>query len=325
VPRIVVIVMGSTRSTGRWLSPSFIAARVPQAVRGGSVRRRSCAFSLSAGNHERLEATSSPVFASYAPSARPALSLQSSPRVENESRRLLARIGGWAAIAMLALVPFQLVVYVVSPPPDSVIGWFELFQRNRLVALVDLDLVLLIDYLLAGFVFLGLWVTMRSSSPGAASIMLVLELIAITTYIASNPAIEMMSLADRYSSVATDAQRQQILAAGEATSVTWTGTAFVMSYLLSAFATVIASVVMLRTRAFTRTTGVIGIIYGALNLVPSSAGTLGLVLSLASLLPMLAWLALVARGLLSPRRRWIDDNSNTSDGSVALPGHSYAT
>jgi hypothetical protein len=235
-------------------------------------------------------------------------------RVENEVRRLLARIGGWAAIAMLALVPLQLVVYVVSPPPESVIGWYELFQRNRLVALVDLDLLLLVDYLLAGFVFLGLWVTQRSSSPAAASIMLALELIAITTYITSNPAIEMMSLADRYSIAATDLQRQQLLAAGEATITTWTGTAFVTSYLLSAVATLIASVVMLRTRTFTRMTGVAGIIYGTLNLVPSSAGTLGLVLSLASLIPMLVWLVLVARGLLRPPHARHEQEPRSGDG-----------
>lgn len=182
------------------------------------------------------------------------------------------------------------------------LGWYELFQRNRLVALVDLDLLLLIDYVLVGFVFLGLWVRLRPSSPAAASIMLVLELLAITTYITSNPAIEMMSLADRYSIAATDLQRQQLLAAGEATIVTWTGTAFVTSYLLSAIATLLASVAMLRTHTFTRTTGVIGIINGVLNLVPSSAGTVGLVLSLASLIPMLAWLVLVARGLLRPHQ-----------------------
>jgi hypothetical protein len=200
---------------------------------------------------------------------------------------------------MLALVPIQLVVFAVFPPPDSVSGWYELFGRNRLVALVDLDALLLVDYLLAGLVFVALWVTLRPSAPAAANTMLVLELIAITTYIASNPAVEMMSLADRYSTAATDLQRQQILAAGEATIVTWTGTAFVMSYLLSAVATLLGSIVMLRTHAFTRTTGVVGIIYGVLNLVPSSAGTPGLVLSIASLLPMLVWLVLVARRLLS--------------------------
>jgi hypothetical protein len=215
------------------------------------------------------------------------------------NERFLTRLAGWAAIAMLALVPLQVLVYAVSPPPETVIGWYELFERNRFVALVGLDLVLLIDYLLAGLVFAGLWVALRRASPAAAGTMLALELLAVATYIASNPAIEMMSLADRYAAATTDARREQLLAAGEAVSVSWTGTAFVTSYILSALATLIGSVAMLRTGAFTKLTGIIGVVYGALNLVPASAGTLGLVVSLVSLIPMLLWLVLIARALRS--------------------------
>jgi hypothetical protein len=76
----------------------------------------------------------------------------------------------------------------------------------------------------------------------------------------------------------------------------WTGTAFVTSYILSAVAALIGSVVMLRTRVFSRATGLVGVVYGVLNLVPSNAGMLGLALSLAALIPMLVWLVLIARG-----------------------------
>jgi hypothetical protein len=210
----------------------------------------------------------------------------------------VAKLGGWAAISMLALIPLQIVAYVVSPPPTSVIGWYELFADNRLLALVDLDLLLLVDYLLAGAVFVALWVSMRRSHPAAMAIMLGLELLAIAAYIASNPAIEMMSLADQYAAATTDARRGQLVAAGESTLAAWTGTAFVTSYLLSAAATLVASIAMLRSGVFSRATAVLGIVYGALNVVPSNAGTLGLVLSLASLIPMVAWLALIAHRLL---------------------------
>jgi hypothetical protein len=210
----------------------------------------------------------------------------------------VARLGGWAAVAMLALVPLQVLVYAVSPPPTSVVGWFELFDRNPLLALVDLDILLLVDYLLAGFVFLGLWVAMRETHPQAMAVMLGLELVAIAAYIASSPAIEMMSLAEEYAIAASDARRELLLAAGESTLASWTGTAFVTSYLLAAVATLVASIAMLRSQVFSRTTAILGVVYGALNLVPANAGTLGLVLSLCSLIPMIAWLALVARRLL---------------------------
>lgn len=229
----------------------------------------------------------------------------------------VARIAGWAAIAMLALIPLQLVAYVVAPPPTTVAGWYELFERDRLLALVDLDLLLLVDYLLAGLVFLGLWVAMRRVHPEAMAIMLGLELLAVAAYIASNPAIEMMSLADQYASATTDARRAQLLAAGDATLASWTGTAFVTSYLLSAIATLVASVAMLRSRVFSRATGTIGVVYGVLNLVPASAGTLGLVFSLASLIPMIAWLALIARRLLRAART---SSPSVTTGGLAFQG-----
>jgi hypothetical protein len=229
----------------------------------------------------------------------------------------VGRIAGWAAVAMLALVPLQLLAYVLSPPPTTVVGWFELFERDRLIALVDLDLLLLVDYVLAGFVFLGLWVAMRRAQPQAMAVMLGLELLAIAAYISSAPAIEMMTLAEAYASASSDARREQLLAAGESTLASWTGTAFVTGYLLSAIATLVASIAMLRSHAFSRTTGLVGVVYGALNLVPASAGTLGLVLSLCSLIPMIAWLALVARRLLRTSR---DDGRRVGAGRLAFGG-----
>ena len=226
----------------------------------------------------------------------------------------VARLGGWAAVAMLVLIPLQLVAYVLVPPPTTVTAWFELFERHRLLALIDLDLLLLVDELLAGLVFAGLWVALRRSHPVAAAVMLVLELVAIAAYIPSNPAFDLMSLAAQHADAPTAARREQLRAAGDAVLAAWTGTAFVTSYLLSASATIVASIAMLRARGFGRAVGTIGLVYGALNLVPANAGTVGLVLSLASLLPMIAWLASIARVLL---RRTPAGNPARATGGLA--------
>ena len=65
----------------------------------------------------------------------------------------LHRVGGMAALAVLVLIPIQMVVFFVWPPPNSVIGWFALFQDNALVGLLDMDLLLIVDYLLLIGVF----------------------------------------------------------------------------------------------------------------------------------------------------------------------------
>src|SRR5215207_1798565 len=60
----------------------------------------------------------------------------------------LHRVGGTAALAVLVLIPIQMVVFFLWPPPNTVIGWFTLFQDNALVGLLDMDLLLIVDYLL---------------------------------------------------------------------------------------------------------------------------------------------------------------------------------
>lgn len=59
----------------------------------------------------------------------------------------------------------------------------------------------------------------------------------------------------------------------------------------------IIAVVMLRSAVFGRPTGYIGLLTGALMLIPATAGTVGLVLSLISLAPALVWDILIARRL----------------------------
>lgn len=53
----------------------------------------------------------------------------------------LYRLGAAAAIGVLVLVPLQMLVFGTTPPPDTVTGWFALFQRNALLGLLDMDLL----------------------------------------------------------------------------------------------------------------------------------------------------------------------------------------
>jgi hypothetical protein len=46
-----------------------------------------------------------------------------------------------------------MVVFFLWPPLSSVIGWFTLFWDNALVGLLDMDLLVIVDYLLLIGVF----------------------------------------------------------------------------------------------------------------------------------------------------------------------------
>jgi hypothetical protein len=209
----------------------------------------------------------------------------------------LYRVGGTAALIMLVLIPIQMIVFFVWTPPSAVIDWFTLFQKNRLAGLLAMDLLLIVDYVLTGLVFLAIYAVLRRTSQSFMAIALTLELVGVATYFASTTAFEMLSLSDQYAAATTDEQRAMFLAAGQTMLAIWQGTAFDVSYILSALAALIVAVVMLRSNIFSKVTAYVGIVASVLMFAPPTVGTIGVVFSLISLVPFVVWLILVARRL----------------------------
>ena len=191
--------------------------------------------------------------------------------IADSNWKSLYKAGGVAALAVLLFIPIQMIVFFVWPPPSTVLGWFTLFQDNAFVGLLDLDLLLIVDYALMGLTFLALWAALRRTSQSVMAIGLTTELVGVTTYFASTPAFEMLSLSNLYTAATTDAERSIFLAAGQGMIATWQGTAFNVSYILGAIALLIVSVVMLRSRVFSKTTAYVGILASIMMFVPPTA------------------------------------------------------
>jgi hypothetical protein len=115
----------------------------------------------------------------------------------------------------------------------------------------------------------------------------------MATYLASNPAVEMLLLARRHAD-ADPAAQAALLAAGEVLLASWRGTAFLTYYVLNALGLLVMALVMLRTRVFSGATGWWALAAGVLMLVPSTFGTVGLLMSVASLVPWCVLCVLVA-------------------------------
>jgi hypothetical protein len=216
--------------------------------------------------------------------------------VADSAWRSLYRVAAGAAVLVAAVIPIQTVIYLMSPPPDTVTEWFNLFERNPLHALVDMDLFYMVDNVLAALVILALLVALFRASPSLVAIGATLGLLGIAVFFASNPAFSMLSLSQDYAAATTAAERSMYLAAGEATMATWQGSAYLVSYELGALATLIISLVMLRSTVFSRLTAYMGIATGVLMLWPP-VSTIGIVVSLLSLLPLFVWYLLIARQL----------------------------
>jgi hypothetical protein len=210
----------------------------------------------------------------------------------------LYRIGGAAALMTAVFIPIQMIVFIVWPPPlaGTVGDWFTLFQSNRLIGLVDLDLLLVADQVLLVPILLALYVALRRTSESIMAIATVLGLVGVVLFIASNPAVEMLSLSDRYAAATTDAQRATLLAAGQAVLAGWQGTAFQVGYILSSIAGIAIPAVMFRSMIFSKAIAYLGILANAIGLglyLP----VIGLFLALFSVVFLEFWYILLARRL----------------------------
>lgn len=211
--------------------------------------------------------------------------------------RDLFRVAASASITIVILIPVQILIFVISPPPSTVAEFFMLFQNNILLGLLSLDLLLMIDYVLMIPIFLAIYVILSKTNQSFAAVGTVMGFVGIIVYFSSNTAFDMLYLSEQYDSVATsDLQKTLLLASGQSMLATFQGTSFHVSYVLLSIATVILSILMVKNRVFGKAIGTSGILVAAIGLglyIPQ----IGLFLSIISLIPGTAWYILVAKSL----------------------------
>ncbi len=206
----------------------------------------------------------------------------------------LYRVAGAAALLSIALTFLAVIVFIANPPLTTITAWFTLFQRNGLLGLMNLDLLMLVTYVLMGVIYVALYGALHRGHEPVMALATICGLVSIVTYIASNTGFNLLVLSGQYAAATTEAQRATIRAAGQAMLAIWQGTAYDVSYVLGGVAALLIATVMLRSHLFGRVTAYIGLVLGVLMLVPATAGTIGLYMSLISLVPTVIWLALLA-------------------------------
>ncbi len=213
------------------------------------------------------------------------------------SWRPLYRMGGVAALVTVVFIPIAIVVFMTWPPPKTVIDWFSLFENNRLVALIDFDVLILASNALSILVMLALYVALRRVNPSFMAVALALGLVGTATYFASNPVLSMLSLSSQYAAATTDVQRATILAAGQAMLAIYQGTAFWLSNALGTVALLIIAVIMLRSNIFGRATAYVGIVANVVGLGLFIPSPVGIFLSIVGVIGLAIWNVLIARRL----------------------------
>lgn len=110
----------------------------------------------------------------------------------------LYRIAQYLAIVMIILIPVQIIIYVISPPPNTVKGLFELYQQNPFLGLLSLDFLYLFNNMIIVIIYLALFILLYQEKPVTVLIALILGLIGIACYYPSKPSFEMLTLSKQY-------------------------------------------------------------------------------------------------------------------------------
>lgn len=208
-------------------------------------------------------------------------------------------IAAVAALITAVFIPIQIIVFLAWPPPLEGVAtdWYALLEENRLAGLIDLDLLLVADNVLLIAILLALYLALRETLEWAMQIAAAFGFASIILYLATNPAIQMAALSDRYAGARTEAERSAAAAAGDAMLALWQGTAFEVAYLCGSAAGVLIGVVMLQSGLFSKLTAWLAIAGNGLGLGLYIPGV-GIYISVFSVLFLEVWYVLIALRLL---------------------------
>jgi hypothetical protein len=229
----------------------------------------------------------------------------------------LYRIGGVGALIAAALLLIEIIVFAIWPQQTTAIDYFTLFQSNKLIGLLDFYLLEMMAYILFVPIFLSLYVAIRKSNESYMFPAVILAIIGISIFLSTNNSFSLLSLSNQYAAATTESQKSFLLAAGQ-TIIANTGQravgGFNMGFFLVSISGLIASIVMLRSTNFSKSTAYIGILAFTISLADyfrivfiPSALLLLLIIAIVSGLLLIIWFILVGRRLLKLGKE-ISDN-----------------
>ncbi len=222
----------------------------------------------------------------------------------------LYRVGGVAALVQLAAILTMIVVQAaLGPKPASAEEYFAIQQHNPVVGMLRGDFLLL--FLMAAYLgtFPALFVALRRLNPVAVFFATLFTFIAVVLFFSSEATFSLLYLGSRYAAATSEAIRAQIVAAGEAVIASdgWNSSAGYMAGILLQGGGVIVSLVMLRSRDFSKVTALAGLLGNALDLIqhilhpftPSLSATIQMLMG-----PFyLVWFPMLARDLFRLQRK----------------------
>jgi hypothetical protein len=185
------------------------------------------------------------------------------------NRKILYIIGGVAALLQLAILfAMMIVMATLGPRPIGAEEYFAIQQVSKLEVVLRGDFVTLILIGMYLGTFPALYVALRRVNPIYTALAALFTFIAVTLAFASESTFSLLHLGDQYGAATTEAERAQLLAAGEAIIAAdlWHSSGMYVAGMLLQGAGVMISVVMLRSEDFSKVTAYAGLLGNALDL-----------------------------------------------------------
>lgn len=182
------------------------------------------------------------------------------------------KAGAIAVLIQLATILFILAASIalgLEPRPETVQEFYAMYSENKLIGMLRDDfssLILIAMYLGSAP---AMFFALRKQNFTIALLSAIMLLTGAVGAFSVHAGFSMMRLSDLYAAAATETQRVQILAAGEAVlaSDMWNSTAGYMGGILLQGPGVVLSILMLRSKNFNKVTAISGLLGNGLDLV----------------------------------------------------------
>ena len=213
-------------------------------------------------------------------------------KIMNVDYRPLFKLTNFLIIIMLLIIPLQIIIFSLYPPPNTVEGFFELYKSNVFLGLLSLDFLYLINNTIMIILYLSLFVALYKDSPLTVLIAFILGIVGIVCYYGSNPSFEILNLSRKFFDANINEQIIYI-AAGETLLAGYSGTSFNVYYVLNTICLLMFSYTLIKSPIFKKSVGYWALASGFFMIIPSSAGMIGLIFSLLSLMPWIVFIGLL--------------------------------
>lgn len=224
--------------------------------------------------------------------------------IADSSWNSLYKISGVATFAMMVFFLFDTICWIsLGPYPSNAEGWFTLLQNNRIVGLLLLSFPTFFGMMLYYLTFFSLYGTLKEVNNGYTASATVFAFVGLTILLITNMAYPIIFLSNQYAIATTESQKVLLLAAGE-TKIAAVNTGMNLGGFLAEGAALIFSILMLRSRVYSKMTAYFGIFGHGLDLtrivmilafLPEDVAS---ILLMIGGLPQLVWMLLVARRLI---------------------------